>query len=100
DDVRQFPAELLGKLDAHRLLAFDAVGLPEGRAVEPADLPLAFADQPAAVVDQTVDQEYLGTLHRDLADIDRGSVVGTEDVGFDAGARAISSHRCAGIPVG
>src|SRR5207248_4145758 len=93
DDVRQFPTQLLGQLDAHRLLALDAVGLSQGRAVEPAGLPLALADELAAIVDQSVDEKYRGALDRDLADIDRRSIVGTEDISLDAGARAISGHR-------
>src|SRR5207245_2199058 len=64
DHIRQFPAELLGEFDAHRLLAFDAIGLPQGRAVEPADFTLAFGDALAAIVDQPVDEEHFGALHR------------------------------------
>jgi hypothetical protein len=55
DRVGQLPAELLGKLEAHGLLALDPVGLLQGRAVEPAGRLLAVADNLAAIVDQAVD---------------------------------------------
>ena len=100
DDVGHFPAELLGQLDAHRLLALDAVGLAQGRAIEPANALLAFGDELAAIVDQPVDEVDRGALHRDFADIDGRRVVGTENRRSDAGARAIGRHRRAGIAVG
>ena len=55
DHVGHLPAELLGELEPHRLLALDPVRLLERRDVEPADLGLALADDLAAVVDQAVD---------------------------------------------
>ena len=94
------PAELLGQFDPHRLLALDAVGLAQGRAVEPADFLLALGDEPAAIVDQPVDEKHLRALHRDLAHVDRRRVVGAEHRGRHAGARAIGGHRRAGIAVG
>ena len=38
DRVRQLPAELLGKLETHHLLALEAIRLLQGRAVEPQSL--------------------------------------------------------------
>src|SRR5262249_18515148 len=55
DNVRNLPAELLGKLEAHRLLALDPVRLLQGRGVEPAKLCLSLPDDLAAVVDQSID---------------------------------------------
>src|SRR5262249_61874664 len=54
DDIGHLPAELLDKLESHRLLALDAIRLLERRGVEPADLGLAFADDLAAVIDQPI----------------------------------------------
>ena len=101
DHVGQFPAELLGQFEAHRLLALDAVGLAQGRAVEPAERLLALGDEPAAIVDQPVDEKDLGALHRDLAHIHRRACRrGRTPSAVDAGARAIGGHRRAGIAVG
>jgi hypothetical protein len=59
DRVGQRPAELLGDLVAHRLLAFDAVGLLERRALVPAVLLcLCRADAPG-VRDQSVDHLHV-----------------------------------------
>ena len=76
DHVGDFPAELLGQLDPHRLFALDAIGLAQRRTVEPAERLFALGDEPAAIVDEAVDEEHLGALHRDLADIHIGRVVG------------------------
>src|SRR5262249_40684682 len=54
DHVRHLPAELLGKLEPHRLLALDAIGLLERRGVEPADHAHALSDDLAAIVDAAV----------------------------------------------
>ena len=99
DHVRQFPAELLGELDPHRLFAFDAVRLSQRGTVEPADRPFAVADQLAAIIDEPVDQKHRGALHRDFADIDRRGILGAQDRALDAGARAIGSHCRPGIAV-
>ena len=57
DHVGQLPAELLGELQAHRLLALDAVGLLQGRDVnQPIGL-LAVLDDGAAVGDEAVDED-------------------------------------------
>ena len=86
DDVRHLPAELLGKLEPHRLLAFDPVRLLQRRDIEPADLGLALGDDLAAIVDQAVDAIDGGALQRDLADIHLRRVLRTEDRGLDAGS--------------
>ena len=56
DALRQFPAELFGNLVAHRLFAFDAEGLLEGRDIEPSLLRRAFGNHAGAVADQAIDQ--------------------------------------------
>src|SRR6202030_1251183 len=78
NDVGNVPAELLGQFESHRLLAFDAVWLLQGRRVEPTDLRLAIADDLAAIVDQSVDAVDGRALQRDLADIDFWRIGGTE----------------------
>ena len=100
DHIGHFPAELLGEFDAHRLLALDAVGLPQGRAVEPSDRFLSLCYQLAAIVDQPIHEVDRRALHRDLADIHRRRVVGAEHRRLDAGAGTIGRHRRAGIAVG
>src|SRR5437868_1635956 len=74
DDVGHFPAELLGQLDAHRLLALDTVGLAQRRAIEPANALLALGDELAAIVDQPVDEVDRRTLHRDLTHVHRRQI--------------------------
>src|SRR5580704_18973759 len=66
DDVGYGPAELLGELQAHRFLAFDAIRLLQGRDVEPADFLFALADDLAAIVDQAIDAIDCGALDADL----------------------------------
>src|SRR5262249_11674243 len=85
DHVRHIPAKLLGQFEPHRLLAFDAIRLLQGRGVEPADLLLALADDLAAIVDQSVDAIDGRALQLDLADVHFGRVFRTEYGGFDAG---------------
>ena len=100
DHVGHVPAELLGKLQPHRLLALDAVGLLQGRGIEPADLCLALADDLAAIVDQTVDAVDGRALQLDLADIDLGRIGRAEDGGLDAAGRRIGRERRARIAIG
>jgi hypothetical protein len=98
--LRQPPSELHRKLEAHRLLALDAVGLFERRHVEPAVLRLAGLDQPRAVVDEPLHPPHLRTLERDLTQVDLGSVVGAETEGFHPSARGVGRHRRPGVAVG
>jgi hypothetical protein len=59
------PAELLGDLQAHRLLALDAVRLPERGGVLVAGAPgQDLGDQPAGVADIALDQVQLGAGRR------------------------------------
>ena len=61
DDVRrQSPAELLGELDAHRLLSFDAIRLAQRRDVEVAALRGERARLLAGVADVSVDELQIG----------------------------------------
>ena len=75
DDVGHLPAELLGDLVAHRLLALDPVRLLEG-----GDLLVAAAlgdgrrDQRTGVADQPVDEVQLGAGDHALAPGDRRGV--------------------------
>src|SRR5260370_5211922 len=48
--IGQLPIELLGKLEPHRLLALDAIGLFNSGSVEPSGLSAAGADQSDTVV--------------------------------------------------
>src|SRR6266478_5267626 len=100
DRVGQLPAQLLGELQPHGLLALDAIGLLEGRDVEPAYPLLSGADDLAAVVDQAIDPIDRRALQRDLADVHLRRVVRTEDRGLDAGAGGVGGKRCARIAVG
>src|SRR5262249_42763175 len=67
DHVRHLPAELLGELEAHGLLALDSIRLLERRAVEPADFRRALGDDLAAIIDEAVDSVDGCALQRDLA---------------------------------
>ena len=100
DRVGHAPPQLLRQLDAHRLLALDAVGLLEGRAVEPAARAGAAGDDRAAVGDGAVDPIEPGAAQADLADHGRRRVVGTEHHRLDAGAAAVGGERGAGVAVG
>ncbi len=100
DDVRHLPAELLGELEPHRLLALDPIRLLQRRGVEPADLFLALRDQLAAIVDQPVDAIDARALQRDLADVHLRRILRAEDRGADAAAARIGGERGAGIAVG
>ena len=99
DDVGQPPAELLGELEAHRLLALDAVRLLERRDVEPAHALAPLGDAPAAVVDEPVHERDVGARQRDLAHVDLGRVGRAEHVGLDAGGRGVGGERRAGVAV-
>src|SRR4029077_754490 len=90
DRVRQGPAELFRKLEAHGLLALDAIGLLEGRGIEPAHRLLALGNDLGAIVDQAVHLVELRTLQDGLADIGSLRVVRAEDVALDARTRAVS----------
>src|SRR4029077_8874236 len=67
DDVGDLPTELLGELQSHGLLAFDAIGLLQRRGVEPADRRRTCGDDLAAIVDQAVDPVDARALQLDLA---------------------------------
>ena len=95
--VGQPPIELLGQLQAHRLLAFDPVRLLERRDVEPAQPLLAFAHDLAAVGDQPRHQKRLGAGQVAFVLVDGRRVVGHEDEGLDAGPRGVGRHRPAGV---
>src|SRR5580698_5295224 len=100
DNVGYGPAELLGELQAHRFLTFDAIRLLQGRDVEPADFLFALADDFSAIVDQAIDAIDGGSLDADLAEIDFRRVLRAEDRGLDAGMAGVSRQRRAGIAVG
>ena len=99
DRVGQRPVELLRDLVAHRLLALDAVGLLERRALVPAVLLRLGGADAAGVRDQPVDHldvraVGLGLHHEQLRDVAR-----QEDVGLEAGgARRRRRARCRRCP--
>ena len=69
DGVGHPPAELGGEFQAHCFLAFDPVGLLEGRDIKPAHLLLAGPDESAAMMDIAIDLEDMGALQRHFAQI-------------------------------
>src|SRR5690606_41545100 len=93
DRIRHLPAELLGEFQPHRLLALDAVGLLQGRGVEPPGGFPARADQLAAIVDQAVDLVEPRALQRDLVHVPLRRVVGAEAHRFDDRARTLGRQR-------
>ena len=100
DRIGQFPAQLSGQFQAHRLLALDPIGLLQRREVEPASLRRAAPDDRAALVDLAVDPPHARALRGDLADIHFGRFLGAEDHRLDPAARRIGGQRGARIAVG
>jgi len=93
DRVGQPPLELLGHLQAHRLLALDPVRLLEGGGVEPAVLDDGRVHEPPRVGDEPVHQVEVGPGDDALLLVDVRRVDGHGDVGPDAGARAVGGPR-------
>jgi len=91
--VGELPVELLGQFQAHRLLALDAIRLLECREIEPVHALFALAHDPAAVGDESVDEERLRTGQPGLVDVHGGRVLRHEDVRFQTSSRGIGRRR-------
>ena len=102
DDVGHPPAELLGDLQPHRLLALDPVGLLQRGDLEPVLLgrPHRRPDQPARVGDQPVDEAQVAPGHHGLRAGDPGRVHGHRDGGVQAGPGGVRRPGRAGVAVG
>ena len=100
DGVRHLPAELLDQLEPHHFLALEPVRLLERRAIEPAALCRAFADQPPAFVDLAVGNPDPRAVGGRLANVDLGRFGRADDDRFHPRARGISGKRRAGIAIG
>ena len=100
-DVGAPPAELLGDLEAHRLLALDPVRLAQRRGVLPA-VPLGDRRRhhPAGVADQPVHQVQLGTGDHALAPGDDRGVDRHRDQRAEPGPGGVRRPRGAGVAVG
>jgi hypothetical protein len=99
DDFGQVPVELLGQLEAHRLLALDAIGL---RSV--ARLKTPILRHPGSFPPRQVDQTVHGSDLRSGA-FGFGTVGGVrirreDDVRSQPGARGVGRHRSAGVSGG
>ena len=97
DDVRQRPAEVLGELEPHGLLALDAVGLLERGDVEGAGLGRDLARDRAALVDQAVVQEHARAHHRRLVAVDGRDVARHHHGHGQAGRGAVGGQRAARV---
>ena len=95
--IRQAPIELLCDFVAHGFLAFDSIGLFQRRDIEPAFRGFPLGDDPAAFVNQTIDEGELGAVLRDFDLIGRRRIARHEHVGFYARARRIGRKRSAGV---
>ena len=100
DDLGDFPAELLGQLEAHRLLPLGSVGLLQGGEVEPALLGGALPDPGAAVVDQPADEDHLGAVDVRLLLVQLRRIDRHVDVGLQSGPGGVGGERAPGIPRG
>ena len=100
DDVRERALELLRQLVSHRLLAFDAVRLLQGRHLEPPVLRRVLRDEGAAVGDQAVDEVHVGAEGAALED-DRPRRVGRHrDHAPQAGLCRVGGGRASRIARG
>ena len=100
DRPGQAPAQLGGKLEAHRLLTLDPVRFLQRRKIEPQPLGRALPHDCAAFVDQPVDAVDPRALRRDLADVDLGRIGGTQHDRLDPSSRRIGCQRGPCIAVG
>ena len=98
NDVRQGPVALFRQLIAHRFLAFETVGLLQGRDVEPALSFFAFGDELAAIGNKTVNKSDVGARLLALKPIGQWNIFGHKDMGFEPGLRRIGRQRAGRIP--
>ena len=80
-------------------LILDAVGLLQGREVEPAPLGGAATDDRAAFVDLAVDPPHARALRRDLPHVHLRRIGGAENGRLDARPAAIGGKSRAGIAI-
>src|SRR6185503_12473585 len=97
DDVGQLPFELLGELEAHRLLPLDAVRLLQGRCVVPAALGTRALHDRARVRDRARDEIHLRAVRRGLAHDRLRRCVRHHDDNADARARPVCGPGSSGV---
>ncbi len=100
DGVGQLPAHLLRELVAHRLLALDAVGLLERRALVPAVLLRPLGAHTARVGDEAVHGLHVRAVGRGLHQEEPGDVAGDEHVGLHPAPGGVGRERAARVPRG
>ena len=93
DGVRQLPAELLGGFEAHRLLAFDAIGFFQGRQIEPAFGCFSFHHALRTIADESIDERYMRSKDPGFDEIGNRDIARHEDVGFNTSSGGVCS-RC------
>ena len=98
DDVRrQRPAELLGELDAHRLLPFDAIRLAQRRDVEVAALGGERARLLAGVADVSRDELQIGAERANRVENRLRRRLGRIDAHRHSRSRRVRGERRAGV---
>ena len=98
DDMRrQRPAELLGELDAHRLLPLDAVRLAQGRDIEVAGRRGECARLFASIADVAGDQLQIGAERADRVEDRLRRRVGRVHANGNSGRRCVRGERGAGV---
>ena len=95
--VGQLPAELLGELDAHRLLAFDAIRLAQRRDVEVAALRREGARLLAGVADVALHELQIGAERANRVENRLGRGLRRVDAHRHARGRAVRGERRAGV---
>src|SRR5215216_474482 len=98
DDIGETPAELLGQLEAHRLLALDAVGLFERTHVECAECFGEGGGDAAAVTDQAVHEHEAGAHSERLVAGGWRRVGWDDDRDPDPGSRAVGCQSARRVP--
>ena len=97
DHIGHAPSELLGELESHGLLTFDAVRLTKGRGVVPTAVRADLLHDGARIGDRSGDRVDLPAVGRSLAHDDLRRPVGHDDDHADAGACPVRRPCGAGI---
>src|SRR6185437_2446028 len=84
DGIRHFPSKLFDDLIAHRLLAFEPIGLLQCRDVKPVFLLFTFTYDAGTVADQSWYEVDLCSIALAFDSSAEGHVLRHEDVSFDA----------------